>query len=202
MAKTKYPEFESMTDALTDEDLPYVPPVHPDRTGPGIGMNKQELCETFGVSRYEVDRACEMKNAPVIQRGSKFKPWIIASGDMLLFLIEQHTKTVADPDLSNLRRNQIRLVLQQTEKLELKNAASRRELVTIDEVLTVYREEADLIRTHLRAVPDAIVKALGSLAQSDPVGRKDPAVVTMVVQDVINDALCAISEGESHVKAA
>lgn len=202
MATTKYPEFESMTDALTDEDLPYVPPVHPDRTGPGVGMNKQEFCHTFGVSRYDLDRACEMENAPVIQRGSKFKPWIIASGDMVLFLIEQHTKTVADPELSNLRRNQIRLVLQQTEKLELKNTASRRELVTIDEVVTVYREEADLIRTHLRAVPDAVVKALMALAQSDPVGRKDAAVVTMVVQDVINDALRAISEEHPHVQAA
>lgn len=202
MAKSKYHEFDEMADALTDEDLPYVAPVHPDRTGPGVGMNKQEFCHTFGVSRYDLDRACEMENAPVIQRGSKFKPWIIASGDMVLFLIEQHTKTVADPDLSALRRNQIKLIMSQIDKLEMNNAASRRELVTIDEVVTVYREEADLIRTHLRAVPDAVVKALGALAQSDPIGRKDAAVVTMVIQDVINDALRAISEEKFHVEAA
>lgn len=200
MAKTKYPEFESMTDALTDEDLPYIPPVHPDRTGPGVGMNKQEFCQTFGVSRYDLDRACELENAPVIQRGSKFKPWIIASGDMLLFLIEQHTKTVADPDLSNLRRNQIKLVMSQIDKLELRNAEERRALVTIDEVVTVYREEAAIIRKHARAIPDGVVKALETLK---PEERADASVVQFVIADVINNALGAMStEGVEHVEEA
>lgn len=195
MAKTKYPEFESM------ETLPYEPVPHPGREGPGATMTKQEFSRVFGVARYDLDRAIE-NGGPVLKRGTKFEPWQIPAGDMLRFIIYQHTKTVADPDLSDLRRNQIKLIMSQIDKLEMKNAEMRKELVTIDEVVTVYREEADLIRTHLRAVPDAVVKALGALAQSDPVGRKDPAVVTMVIQDVINDALRAISEEHSHVQAA
>ncbi|AMA55042.1 hypothetical protein [Bradyrhizobium sp. CCGE-LA001] len=195
MAKHKYPEFESM------EVLPYMPVPHPDRVGPGATMTKQEFCRTFGIARYDLDRAIE-NGGPVLSRGTQFEPWQIPAGDMLRWMIEDRAKTTADPDLSLLRRNQIKLILSQVEKLELKNAETRRELVTVDEAVTLYREEADVIRRHLRAMPDAVAKALGALAESDPVGRKDSAVVAMVVHDVINDTLRAISEEDAHVQAA
>ncbi|RTE92936.1 hypothetical protein [Bradyrhizobium sp. LVM 105] len=195
MTKSNYPEFESM------ETLPYEPVNHPDRVGPGATMTKQEFCRTFGVARYDLDRAVE-RGGPVLRRGTKFEPWQIPAGDMLRWMIEDAAKTTADPDLSPLRRNQIRLTLSQVEKLELKNAETRRELVTIDEAVTVYREEANIIRKHLRSLPDAVAKALGALADSDPVGRKESAVVAMVIQDVINDTLGAISGEDPHVQAA
>ncbi|TWI02471.1 terminase small subunit [Bradyrhizobium daqingense] len=195
MAKHKYPEFESM------EALPYTPVPHPDRTGPGATMTKQEFCRTFGIARYDLDRAIE-NGGPVLKRGTQFEPWQVPAGDMLRWMIEDKAKTAADPDLSPLRRNQIKLILSQVEKLELKNAATRRELVTIDEAVTLYREEADVIRRHLRSLPDAVATALGALAESDPIGRKDSAVVAMVVQDVINDTLRSIFEEDSYVQAA
>lgn len=186
MTKSNYPEFESMGTP------PYEPVHHPDRVGPGATMTKQEFCRAFGVARYDLDRAIE-RGGPVLRRGTKFKPWQIPAGDMLRWMIEDAAKTTADPDLSPLRQNQIKLIVSQTEKLELKNVATRRELVTIDEAVTVYREEADIIRKHLRSLPDGVAKALGALAESDPVGRTDSAVVAMVVQDVINDTLRAMS---------
>lgn len=68
--------------------------------------------------------------------------------------------------------------------------------------VTAYREEADIIRKHLRSLPDAVAMALGALAESDPVGRKDSAVIARVIQDVLNETLRAISEEYSHVQAA
>ncbi|WP_439402679.1 hypothetical protein ACNJYA_09770 [Bradyrhizobium sp. DASA03068] len=63
MAKTNYPEFEPM------ETLPYTPASHPDRVGPGATMTKQAFCRTFGIARYDLDRAIE-NGGPVLKRGT------------------------------------------------------------------------------------------------------------------------------------
>ncbi|MCK1283444.1 hypothetical protein IVB41_05780 [Bradyrhizobium sp. 44] len=183
MVKSNYPEFESM------ETLPYEPVHHPERVGPGATMTKQEFCRTFGITRYDLDRAIE-NGGPVLRRGNQFDPWEIPAGDMLRWMIEDKAKTAADPDLSPLRQNQIKLIISQTEKLELKNAKMRRKLVTIGEAVTVYREEADIIRKHLRMVPDAVVKAISALK---PEERARASIVQVVIADCINDALRAIS---------
>ncbi|MDN3278708.1 hypothetical protein QWJ07_30910 [Frankia sp. RB7] len=191
--KTKFPEFESM------DTLPYEPVPHPDRIGPGAMMTKQKFCQTFGVARYDLERALA-NGGPVLHRGSRFEPWQIPAGDMLRWMIQDKAKTAADPDLSPLRQNQIKLILEQCEKVEMKNTAMRGQLVTIDEAVTVYRDEAAVIRKHIRAVPDAVLKALEALK---PQERANPSIVQLVVADCVNDALHAIStEGVEHVTEA
>ncbi|CUT09203.1 hypothetical protein BF49_0283 [Bradyrhizobium sp.] len=189
MAKCKYPEFETMM-----ESLPYAPAADPDRTGPGATMTKQAFCRTFGIGRYDLDRAIE-NGGPVLKHGTKFEPWEIPAGDMLRWMIQDRAKSVAEPDLSDLRRNQIKLIISQTEKLEMKNAEMRRELVTVDEAVTVYREEAAIIRSHLSAIPDAVVKALETLK---PEERNNASLVQLVIADCVDDALQAISTDNDH----
>ena len=192
-AQTKFPEFESM------DTLPYTPIADPDRTGPGATMTKQQFCQTFGIARYDLDQAIA-NGGPVLHRGGRFDPWQIPAGDMLRFMIADKAKTAANPDLSPLRQNQIRLIISQCEKAEMKNAAMRRELVTVDEAVTVYRDEAAIIRKHARAIPDAVVKALEALK---PEERADASVVQFVIADVVNDALRMMSsEGVDHVEEA
>src|SRR4051812_14531552 len=93
----------------------------PNRTGRGAPMRKQQLSRTFGVALHTINNAIE-HGAQVLKRGSRNKPWVLPAGDFLRWLIEHETKTIADPDLSDLRRNQIKLIISQTEKLEMKNA--------------------------------------------------------------------------------
>ncbi|WP_439402678.1 hypothetical protein ACNJYA_09765 [Bradyrhizobium sp. DASA03068] len=103
-------------------------------------------------------------------------------------MIQDKTKKAADPDLSPLRQNQIKLHMLQTEKLELKNAATRQQLVTIDEAVTVYREEAEIIRKHLHTVPDMVVRTLESLT---PVEQTQASIMQAIIADCINSALRA-----------
>lgn len=171
------------------EDLPYTPVPDPDRVGPGAIMTKQQFCNAFGIARYDLDRAIA-NGGPVLHRGGRFEPWQIPAGDMLRWMIADKAKTVASPDLSPLRQNQIRLIISQCEKVEMKNAEMRSQLVTVNEAVTVYGEEMGVVRKHVCAVPDAVVKALAALK---PEERSNASIVGEVIADVINDALQAIS---------
>lgn len=186
-------------DFESTDSLPYTPVPDPDRTGPGMTMTKVELSRFFGIARYDIDRAIE-NGAPVLVKGDQFTPWQLPSGDFLRWMIEDKAKRDGDADLSPLRRNQIKLIVSQCQKLEMKNAESKRELVTIDEVVTVMRETNDIVRKHLRAVPTAVAKALGELKPED---RRNASLVELVIADCINDALRTIStEGIDHVEQA
>jgi len=72
----------------------------------------------------------------------------------------------------------------EAERIEMGNRQKRRELVTIDEVVAVFREESSIIRSHLMAIPGRV--AIPAAAESDP------GVVEALMTDEINIALSNI----------
>ena len=83
---------------------------------------------------------------------------------MLAFIIKLRCGLIGGPDATKAvesRHHQTRKMAADADRVEMDNAAKRAETLTLDEVTAIYREEADLIRRELNAIPAAAVAALG-----------------------------------------
>lgn len=168
--------------------------------GPGEVHDLRTIAQIFGMTIYAV-RQCIDRGAPVVHRPrSKLEQWQIAAGEFLQWLTRD---ALAQRDTEGGRYidAKARLATAKWERLRDDNAARRAELVTLDQVLTVLREESAILRNHLHALPADIAAALAKLSADD---RQNPNVVEDVMQDAINAAMADIcaDNGVGHARAA
>jgi phage terminase Nu1 subunit (DNA packaging protein) len=166
-------EFESMDD---DE-------------GRGQVFDLKGIAQIFGMTRYAV-KECIARGAPVIHRPrSKLEQWEIAAGEFLQWLVRDelaHNETAA----GQYHAAKTQKTVAEIEKLEMANRAIRTSHVTIAEAAMAARENNDVVRRHLGAVPADVVRKLAALSPKD---RRDASMVERVISDCVNDAMTAIS---------
>jgi phage terminase Nu1 subunit (DNA packaging protein) len=162
--------------------------------GPGETVDKKTLARIMGMTVYAVDEAVN-RGAPFVRRGTQRKPWRFQAGDFMCWMIRDRLG-LNGPDASQAaeyRAQKTRKVKADADRIEMDNAAKRAESLSVAEVVALYREEADLIRRELNAIPAAAVRALGSLKPDE---RRNASLIESVLDDVVNQALKAISGGD------
>jgi phage terminase Nu1 subunit (DNA packaging protein) len=166
---------------------------------PRVQMNRKEICRAFRLTNYALDELIA-QGCPVLQKGNQRTPWKLEPDRVLNFIIKLRCGLVGGPDATQaaeLRGHQTRKVAADAERIEMDNAAKRAVTLTVAEVTELYREEADLIRRELNAIPAAAVAALAVLSPDE---RRNASIVELTLDEVVNNALKAIS-GAEHVSA-
>jgi phage terminase Nu1 subunit (DNA packaging protein) len=161
--------------------------------GPGGEcFDKAGIARIMGLTAYAVDSAIR-RGATVQRRGDQFTPWQINVSDFLRWTIKDACGLLDDADdtkAAETHRHKTRKMAAHADRVEMHNAAVLAETLTLDEVTEIYREEADLIRRELNAIPGRAVEALGKLDADE---RRNASIVENVLDDCVNNALKAIS---------
>jgi phage terminase Nu1 subunit (DNA packaging protein) len=168
--------------------------------GPGETVDKKTLARIMGMTAYAIDEAVA-RGAPVFRRGSQRTPWQFQAGAFLCWLIKDRCGLLDDADATQAaetHRHKTRLMAAQADRVERINEAARAETLTLDEVVTLYADEAAVIREHLNAIPGRAVEALAALPADE---RRNARIVEDVLDDCVNSALRAISGGVEHASA-
>ncbi|UPJ50248.1 hypothetical protein IVB30_02090 [Bradyrhizobium sp. 200] len=171
-----------------------------DEPGPGAIVDKRRLGHVLGLTPYAIGEMINL-GMPVKRRGDKHTPWEFEVGRVMAWMVEDAVRTMSeDSDTARYREAKRAKMQAEFERLKDGNDATRRELVNIDDAVTVLRENADIVRKHLGAVPASITTALAAL---NPEDRRNASIVESLVDDCINAAMVAISEeGVEHAEAA
>ncbi|UPJ50786.1 hypothetical protein IVB30_05125 [Bradyrhizobium sp. 200] len=172
-----------------------------DEPGPGATVDKRRLGHVLGLTPYAIGEMIN-RGMPVLHRGDKHTPWQFEVGRVMAWMVQDAVRAMnEDSDSARYREAKTRKMQAEWERLDEMNKVTRRELVTIDEAVTVMREHSTIVRKHLGAVPAAITKALAAL---DPDDRRNASIVETVIDDCINGAMVAISEenGVENAEAA
>jgi hypothetical protein len=120
---------------------------------------------------------------------------------VLSFIVKVRCGLIGGPDATQaaeLRHHQTRKMAADAEWIETINAATRAETLTLDEVVTLYADEAAIIRRELNAIPGRAVEALAALPPDE---RRNASIVEDVLDSTINNALRTISGGVEHASA-
>jgi phage terminase Nu1 subunit (DNA packaging protein) len=171
-----------------------------DGEGPRVQMNRKEICRAFGLTGYALDELIA-QGCPVFKKGNQRTPWILEPDRVLCFIIKKACGLVGGPDATQASvylAEKCRKMAADADRVEMDNAAKRAVTLTVDEVTAIYREEADLIRRELNAIPAAAVAALAKLPADE---RRNARTVEDVLDSTINSALGAISSGVEHASA-
>lgn len=151
----------------------------------GALVNKAELAKILGWTLYRVDAALK-RGAPYHRQGNEQHEWQIYVGDFWRWLIAEERGAInTDAPAAALLDAKTRATLAKAVKLEAENAEQRSNLVTIDQVVTVYREETAIVRKHLLALPAALAPRLSA--------ETDASKAERIIEDGIQDALRLIS---------
>lgn len=151
----------------------------------GILVNKSRLGVIVGLSQSAIDKALA-NGAPYVSKGTRKEGWRINTAAFIAWLKQEAVNAVKPEDPNKLTFDEAKAKKTQleAERIEMGNRQKRRELVTIDEVVAVFREESSIIRSHLMAIPGRV--AIPAAAESDP------GVVEALMTDEINIALSNI----------
>lgn len=152
----------------------------------GMLVNKSKLGLIFGLSQTALDKMLA-NGAPYVSKGTRKEGWRINTAAFYAWLKQDTINSIVPEDPNRLTFDEAKAKKTQAEyeRIEMANRQRRRELVTIDEVVTVYRNEASIIRSHLMAIPGRA--AVPAAAESDPVA------VERLLSDEINIALSNIT---------
>jgi phage terminase Nu1 subunit (DNA packaging protein) len=151
----------------------------------GILVNKSRLGVIVGLSQSAIDKALA-NGAPYVSKGTRKEGWRINTAAFIAWMKQEAVNAVTPEDPNKLTFDEAKAKKTQAEyeRIEMENRRRRRELVTIDEVVAVIREEASIVRSHLMAIPGRV--AIHAAAE------KDPGIVEALVTDEINIALSNI----------
>jgi phage terminase Nu1 subunit (DNA packaging protein) len=166
---------------------------------PRVQMNRKEICRAFGLTNYALDELIA-QGCPVLQKGNQRTPWKLEPDLVLNFIIKLRCGLLDDADATQAaeyRTAKTRKMKADADRVEMQNAAVRAETLTVDEVVSIYQEESQIIRDSLNAIPGNAVRALGSLKPDE---RRNASMVESILDDVVNQALTAIS-GTEHASA-
>jgi phage terminase Nu1 subunit (DNA packaging protein) len=170
-----------------------------DDTPPGTTVDKRTLGRLFGLTKFAINGLID-RGLPVRVIGDRQTPWQFNTADVAVWLVEDAVREMEDDsDEAQLREAQRRKMQIQYETLRDRNAADHRELVTIDEAVTVLRENSACVRLHLGKVPAAVITKLATLSADD---RRNASIVEFIVDDALNDAFRAISEDDGGDRVA
>lgn len=152
----------------------------------GILVNKSRLGLIFGMSQKAIENAFA-NGAPYVSKGSRKEGWRINTAAFEAWRREELRNSIKpeDPNRLSFDEAKAKKTQEEYERIAMANRQKRRELVTIDEVVTVIREESAIVRSHLMALPGRV--AIPMAAESDP------AVIESMMVDEINIALSNIS---------
>jgi phage terminase Nu1 subunit (DNA packaging protein) len=189
-AKPKRPAKLDPEDWLNGEDTEAESPAPADdsededtaRGTAGMLVNKSRLGLIFGLSQSAIDKMLA-NGAPFISKGSRKIGWRFNTAAFYAWLRQETINSIVPEDPNKLSFDEAKAKKTQAEyeRIEMGNRLKRRELVTIDEVVSVMREESSLIRSHLMAIPGRV--AIPAAAESDP------GIVEALMTDEINVAL-------------
>jgi phage terminase Nu1 subunit (DNA packaging protein) len=174
-----------------DGESPAPPPADDDadeetaRGTAGMLVNKSRLGLILGLSQSAIDKMLA-NGAPFVSKGTRKEGWRINTAAFAAWWRQDAVNAVVPEDPNKLTFDEAKAKKTQAEyeRIEMENRKRRRELVTIDEVVAVMREESSIIRSHLMAIPGRV--AIPAAAE------KDPGIVEALLTDEINIALSNI----------
>jgi phage terminase Nu1 subunit (DNA packaging protein) len=148
-------------------------------------VSKQRLGQLLHINPTTLEKYFAA-GAPVIAKGSRKAGWQINLGDFAQWWVRYKMDSVATTgDEGDFEFQKSRKMKADADRVEMDNAKKRGETLTIDEAVTLYRDEASIIRSQLMAIPGRAAIPCG--AESSPV------VIEALLQDEINIALMNIS---------
>lgn len=152
----------------------------------GMLVNKSKLGMIFGLSQSYIDKALA-NGAPYVSRGTRKEGWRINTAAFHAWVKQEAVNAIKPEDPNRLTFDEAKAKKTQAEyeRIEMENKRRRGELVTIDEVVTVYREEASIIRSQIMSIPDRAAIPLSA--------ETDAAVIREYLIDEVNLALQNIS---------
>lgn len=157
----------------------------------GMLVNKSKLGLIFGISQSALDKMLA-NGAPFVSKGTRKEGWRINTAAFAAWYRQDGINSVVPEDPNRLTFDEAKAKKTQAEyeRIEMANAQRRRELITIDEAVALYRNEASIIRSHLMAIPGRLAIPCG--AESNPSRIED------MMLDEINIALSNISGDNSE----
>jgi phage terminase Nu1 subunit (DNA packaging protein) len=165
--------------------------------GPGETVDKKTLGRLLNLTGYQIEQAVA-RGAPVLQKGNQRTPWQFQAGAFMCWYLKDRCGLLDDSTAaSEYHTAKTRKMRADCERVEYINAAAKAVTLTVDEVVSIYRDEADLIRRELGKFP---ARALAKLAKLGPDERKNPTMIEHALEDCVQDALRAIS-GAEHADA-
>ncbi len=152
----------------------------------GALVNKSRLGLLFGLSQSAIDKMLA-NGAPYVSRGTRKEGWRINTAAFAAWWRQEAINAIVpeDPNRLTFEEAKAKKTQEEYERLAMENRKRRRELVTIDEVVTVMREESSIIRSHLMAIPGRV--AIAAAAETDA------GIVEALMVDEINVALSNIA---------
>jgi phage terminase Nu1 subunit (DNA packaging protein) len=120
-------------------------------------MNRKEICRAIGLTSYGLDELIA-QGCPVLQKGNQRTPWKLEPDRVLNFIIKLRCGLLDDADATQASvylAEKCRKTAADAERIEMHNAAVRAETLTVDEVISIYQEESQVIRDSLNAIPGA-----------------------------------------------
>jgi len=171
-------------------------------------MNIAEVAELFGVSRPTIT-AWTNDGMPAREIGSKGKPWVYETADVLPWWAEnkhRHKRpavTAGDPlagdGEESIEQAERRKMVAQADKAELDLAKAAKLLVPIADVASVVAEENARVRARLLGIPNAVRMKVRSFFGGD---RKLEEDVVGGVEAEILDAMTEIRDPSEMAEAS
>ena len=162
----------------------------------GMLVNKSKLGMILGLSQSYIDKALA-NGAPFVSKGTRKEGWRINTAAFHAWVKQEAVNAVKPEDPNRLTFDEAKAKKTQAEyeRIEMENTRRRGELVTIDEVVTVYREEASIIRSQLMAIPDRVAIPLS--AETDATAIRDYLIdeVNLALQNISGDNPEAWTDG-------
>jgi phage terminase Nu1 subunit (DNA packaging protein) len=164
-------------------------------------FDKETIAALCGLPVYQISQAIK-RGAPVHRRGSQRTPWQINLGDFMRWQVKDALGLLDDADAtqaSEYHSQKCRKMKADADRVEMDNAKKRAVTLTVDEVTTIYREEAELIRAELNALPGRAVEALAKLDADE---RRNASIVENVLDDEVQATLRRISANDGVANAS
>jgi hypothetical protein len=139
-------------------------------------VGRPELCQTFGITKYEAEKWVQA-GCPVVERpSSPGGGWRFDTADVADWRAQQARKEAGGGVKLDLNAERARLAKEQADAQELKNRQTRGELVPADEVEGVWQAAAGRCRAIL---------LLGRVGKAQPIerGRGDVLLFGLEIEE-------------------
>ena len=161
----------------------------PERVLSGRVVTRTELCQLFGVNRYEVDKWIQA-GCPVAEKpADQFGEWRFDTALVIAWRQEQVRLEAGGNKPLDLNAERARLAKEQADAQDLKNKVSRGELLPAGEVEGLWQAAAGRCRSILLGIPNSSSERIVMIARREEKAEDAAKAVRTLLTGMIDGAL-------------
>jgi phage terminase Nu1 subunit (DNA packaging protein) len=159
-------------------------------------VGRPELCQTFGITKYEAEKWVQA-GCPVVERPSgPGGEWRFDTADVADWLAQRALAAAGLKKPLDLESERARLAREQADAQELKNAQARGELLPANEVEGLWQSAAGRCRSILLGIPNSSAERIVLIARREETAEAAARAVRDLLTGQIDGALVEMARLE------